>query len=199
MNYKLYNDYELIYMVRENDDSSRDILFEKYKPIIKSIASEFYNKYSDYGYDFDDFLQEGYIYFQKALCKYDENKECLFYTFVILCLRRGFLSFCRRITCSSKNIAYSDIVDIDEYSYIDNSSDVEMIALDKEYDIKIKELLFSLPFEIANVFELRINNFTYNEIGELLEIPISTVNFRCKKVKKAMNMFIDSYCYEKAK
>ena len=72
----------------------------------------------------------------------------------------------------------------------------------KEIDEQIFRKLcriFCTEEEIANVFELRINNFTYNEIGELLNIPISTVNFRCKKVKKAMNMFIDSYCYEKAK
>ena len=37
MDYKDYNDYELIYMVRENDDSSYDILFQKYIPIIKRM------------------------------------------------------------------------------------------------------------------------------------------------------------------
>ena len=42
MKYKQYNDYELIYMVRENDDSSRDILYQKYIPIIHHLANNFY-------------------------------------------------------------------------------------------------------------------------------------------------------------
>ena len=45
MNYK-QNDYELIYMVRENDEVSQDLLYEKYLPIIKNLASEFYQKYN---------------------------------------------------------------------------------------------------------------------------------------------------------
>ena len=51
MNYKNYNDYELISMVRENDEFSYYSLFEKYKPIVKNISKEFYDRYSDYGYD----------------------------------------------------------------------------------------------------------------------------------------------------
>jgi len=39
MNYKKINDYELLYMVRENDDYSKDLLYEKYLPIIKSLAN----------------------------------------------------------------------------------------------------------------------------------------------------------------
>ena len=45
MKYKNYNDYELIYMVKENDDFSYDALYKKYMPIIKSIAYDFYIKY----------------------------------------------------------------------------------------------------------------------------------------------------------
>ena len=37
MNYK--NDYEIIYMIRENDDIARNIMFDKYMPIVKNIAS----------------------------------------------------------------------------------------------------------------------------------------------------------------
>ena len=119
MNYKNYNDYELIYMVREKDESSNEILYEKYNPIIRNITYEYYRKYSVYGYDYDDFLQEGYIAFQNALCKYDENKDCLFYTFVVFCLRRSLGTFCRKISTRSKNLSNTEFVNIDDYSCID--------------------------------------------------------------------------------
>ena len=63
MNYKKYNDYELFYKVKECDEVSNGILLKKYLPIIKKIASDAYKGYGCYGYDYDDFLQEGYIGF----------------------------------------------------------------------------------------------------------------------------------------
>ena len=44
MNYKNYNDYELIYSVREKDDFAFDIIFEKYQPIIKKFATDFFQR-----------------------------------------------------------------------------------------------------------------------------------------------------------
>ena len=39
MDYKKYNDNELIYMVQENDESSTDILIRKYRPIIFKLSN----------------------------------------------------------------------------------------------------------------------------------------------------------------
>ena len=40
MNYKNINDYEVLYMIRENSDDARDLIFQKYSPIIKKIANK---------------------------------------------------------------------------------------------------------------------------------------------------------------
>ena len=195
MNYKLYNDYELIYMVRESDDISRDILYEKYKPIMMNIVSDYYNKFSDYGYDYDDFLQEAYISFQKALRFYDDSKSCLFYTFAIMCIKRGLLSFCRKISCERRNLSSYNLVDIDNCIIVDNNVDINNSIIYNDFENKLKGLMLDFSFDISNVFELRINGFTYSEIGTILDIPLSTVNFRCRKVKKAIeSLFCDYYC-----
>ena len=44
MKYKSYNDNELIYLIRENDDDSLDILFKKYRPIIISLCNYYYSR-----------------------------------------------------------------------------------------------------------------------------------------------------------
>ena len=100
MKYKNYNDYELIYMVKENDDFCYGELYKKYMPIIKSLAYEYYNKYSNYGYDFDDFVQESFLAFHNAIKFFDEKKDILFYTFAILCIRRSLIIFVRCL-CSN--------------------------------------------------------------------------------------------------
>ena len=156
MNYK-QNDYELIYMVRENDEVSQDLLYEKYLPIIKNLASEFYQKYNSYGYDFDDFFQEALIAFQKSIINFNEEKETLFYTFTVLCIRRALLSFCRNISNKTKNVSNNNYVSIEEYDniFLDQKADIEMISNDYEIEKILKELIISLPF-ITKMFKNQV-------------------------------------------
>ena len=183
MNYKNYNDYELISMVRENDEFSYYSLFEKYKPIVKNISKEFYDRYSDYGYDYDDFIQEGYVGFQNALNKYDSSKGALFYTFVELCIRRRLLSFTKNITIQKRNISNKYFVSLDDLDVGDNS-----VSLNDELDYEdtmntIKDVLYSLDLKYTAPFELKMNNFSLKEISILLEVSINSVSYRVNLVR----------------
>ena len=183
MNYKNYNDYELISMVRENDEFSYYSLFEKYKPIVKNISKDFYDRYSDYGYDYDDFIQEGYVGFQNALNKYDSSKGALFYTFVELCIRRRLLSFTKNITLPKRNISNKYFVSLDDLDVRDNS-----VSLNDELDYEdtmntIKDVLYSLDLKYTAPFELKMNNFSLKEISTLLEVSINSVSYRVNLVR----------------
>lgn len=183
MNYKNYNDYELISMVRENDEFSYYSLFEKYKPIVKNISKEFYDRYSDYGYDYDDFIQEGYVGFQNALNKYDSSKGALFYTFVELCIRRRLLSFTKNISLPKRNISNKHFISLDDLDVRDNS-----VSLNDELDYEdtmniIKDVLYSLDLKYTAPFELKMNNFSLKEISILLEVSINSVSYRVNLVR----------------
>lgn len=183
MNYKNYNDYELISMVRENDEFSYYSLFEKYKPIVKNISKEFYDRYSDYGYDYDDFIQEGYVGFQNALNKYDSSKGALFYTFVELCIRRRLLSFTKNISLPKRNISNKYFISLDDLDVRDNS-----VSLNDELDYEdtmniIKDVLYSLDLKYTAPFELKMNNSSLKEISILLEVSINSVSYRVNLVR----------------
>ena len=75
MDYKKYNDYELIYMVHENDEESNSILLRKYSPIIGKICSKYYKRFNQYGYDYEDFYQEGLAAFYRAIKYYDDKRH----------------------------------------------------------------------------------------------------------------------------
>ncbi len=184
MDYKKYNDYELLYMVRENDDASRNVLYEKYQPIIKKIANEFYLRFSSYGYDYDDFIQEANIAFQRSIIHYNEDKNNTFYTFSILCVRRSLLSFCRKISNSRKNISNVEFVDIDECNISDVTSDIFQLYEHKQLENIFREIILELPLEVSCIFELKFNGFTYHEIGILLDIPSSTAEFKNRTAKR---------------
>lgn len=193
MNYKQYNDYELIDQIRENSEDSKNIMVEKYHPIIYHLAEEYYHKFSDYGYDFDDFVQEARISFYKALNSYDDRKNSLFYSFVILCIRRGLLSFCRNISNTRKNLSSRYFIDLDQCYVEDEKSNFSNLFSDREFESLCHEAILKLPFDIGIILELKLNGFTYREISTLLDIPTSTVEFRCRKARKKLRNMLQIY------
>ena len=192
MKYKNYNDYELIYMVRENDEYSYGILFDKYLPIVKRIAFDYYKNFNGYGYEYDDFLQEGYLGFQKAISSYDDTKDNLFYTFVTLCIKRRILSFCRRMTCNKNNINDSNFIPIED-SNIASSDDTEILFIKKELYHNIWDVVYSFPFEYTCVFELKYNQFQYHEIEKLINVPIRRAEFMMGRIYKRIRQEVNFY------
>ena len=191
MVYKDINDYYLIDMICENDELSYGMLFDKYRPLIKKIASNFYRNYKNYGYEYDDFLQEGYLGFYKTLKNFNLNKSVLFYTFVSLCVNRQLISFVNKISSKAYNYI---LLPLDEYDLI-------YTGVKDNYDYYleelIKEVLNESSIEDASVFELRYNNFSYKEIEVLLDIDYAQAEYRYRKLKLLLKDKIDSLIKEK--
>lgn len=195
MDYKKYNDNELIYMVRENDESSSDILLNKYMPIILSLSKKFYNDYSRYGYDFEDFYQEALSAFYRAIGKYDSSKEVLFYSFVVLCIKRSLSSFSKKIyTHINKSLDINNL-DISDYEYCIEDDKANPRIRDSYNGLQdiIREVIFSLPIESGAILELKINGFTYKEIGILLDIPTSSVEFKIRRARNMLRKKVKNY------
>lgn len=191
MVYKDINDYYLIDMICENDELSYGMLFDKYRPLIKKIASNFYRNYKNYGYEYDDFLQEGYLGFYKALKKFNLNKSVLFYTFVSLCVNRQLISFVNKISSKAYNYI---LLPLDEYDLIYTG-----VKDNNDYYLEelIKEVINESSIEDASVFELRYNNFSYKEIEVLLDIDYAQAEYRYRKLKLLLKDKIDSLIKEK--
>lgn len=175
MNYKDYNDYELIYMVRENDEDSYYVLFNKYMPIIRKIAYSYYKSYKTYGYELDDFIQEAYIAFQRAVSKYNSSKNVLFYTFSILCIHRSLITFCLKISNDTKNISNTYLESIDNIPISDELNSLDDYFVYKSNIVEMWNIIYKRPIEYISVFELRWNHFSYDEISMLLDLPIRKV------------------------
>lgn len=194
MDYKKYNDNELIYMVRENDEISTNILLNKYYPIILNISNEYYKKYNGYIYDFDDFYQEGLVSFYKALSTYNNTKDVLFYTYVVFCIRRSLSSFGKLV---NKKKNKDENIDINELEYAIEDVKTNPINRDSYIELEniVRDVIFSLPLESGSILELKTNGFTYKEIGKLLDIPISSVEFKSRRARKMLrNRVMDYYC-----
>ena len=72
-----YNDFELVSLIRENNEEAREILYNKYKPIIVKKSTDQIYKLGSYGMEINDLIQEGYIGLDNAI-NLDDDKEYLF-------------------------------------------------------------------------------------------------------------------------
>lgn len=186
MDYKQINDYEVMYMVRENDEEARGILLKKYVPIVSRIASKYLPLVKAFGIDFDDLLQEGMIALNKAINSYDDNSGVLFYTYVLLCVERHIITYCRRSNNKKNYFLNYSIISDDYYLLKDDKSSVDEFVNEKlaeEIFTRYKNL-FDIRY--SSVFELRYNGFTYKEISDLLDISIGTVDARLSKIRKLL-------------
>jgi RNA polymerase sigma factor (sigma-70 family) len=196
MGYNKYNDYELLYMVRENDDDCKSLLIEKYIPIMKSISFDFYKRFSDYGCDFDDFYIEAQLAFQRAIANFSEDKNILFYTFACVCIENSLKTFCRNLTCKKNGVLNSDTVDITELQIPDLKADIASFVNTSEIEEIVRKTIFNISLEDSSVLELKYNGFCFKDISILLDCPISSVQFRFRRLSKSLRHKLSEYYYK---
>lgn len=185
MKYKDINDYELCYLVRENDDDAMNLLFKKYDSVINKISSAFYKNYQYIGIDYEDLVQEARIGLIKALKGYNDE-QALFFTYVNICVERQLITYCRNYN-NLKNYPLNFSIG-DDFLFKFSGSDIssnysEFILMENEYFLECKN---KLKFNQSIVFELRYNDFSYKEIAKLLDIPLSTVDGRLQLIRKKL-------------
>lgn len=198
--YKNLNDYEQLYLICENDEYAKEKIFNKYKPIIVSIAKK-YLTYSNNRFDLDDLIQEGYIGLNRAISSFNDKENVLFYTFSIVCIERQIKSYYRQYK-TLKNYhfynSYSLDMEIDDMTLSDIVEDKSILnspTLFLDNSCLEEELInfkHSLDFRTSLVFELRYNGFKYREIADLLDISIGIVDssiHNCKeRLKKCLKL-----------
>lgn len=198
--YKNVNDYEQLYLVSENDDYAKERLFNKYKPIIISIAKK-YLDYTNNRFDIEDLIQEGYIGLNKAISSFDEHEGVLFYTFSLVCIERQIKAYYRSYNALKNyyiNNSCSLDMEIDNMLLGDIIEDTNIdsdpaLTYDNRYlQERIIAFKNSLDFRHSLVFELRYNGFKYREISELLDIPISIVDNCIHFCKEKLKIFMNN-------
>lgn len=194
MDYKNVNDYELVYRIRENDDEvAINTLVTKYEPLIGKLAKKYLPQAKYQGADMNDLIQEGRIAVIKALNSYSSNNTSLFYTYVLICINRHFITYCRNLSAIKHSPLNYSVSDEMIYNLGDITFDPNYCLCEKyDEDVLIRQI-FSLDFLDSNIFELRYNGFSYNEISTLLDINSSTVSRRLCKIRKTLQRIKDKF------
>ena len=150
----------------------------------------------------NDLIQEGMIGLTQAINDFKEQKNVQFQTFANLCIDRKIFSFIRNIT-RDKHRLLNESISIDasysstgkpliEMLFDENNINPEEIFIEREakYELfnKIDEKLSKSEKE---VFDLRMQGFSYKEISELLNITTKAVDGTLSRIKNKITNILE--------
>ena len=200
MNYREFNDHELLSYVAEADtmEESSEILIKKYQPLVVSMAQKKVSSCANLGIELKDLIQEGYLGLYQAIDTYDAKKDVLFYTYAKTCIESRMLSLIissRRLKHKilNESVSYEMTEDIPSLEAVleDTNSNPESYIIEnenlQELTRQIKERLTS--FE-QSVFDLKVNHFTYREIAELLDKDPKAIDNAMQRIKTKVSTYL---------
>ena len=180
-------------------EEATDILFEKYKPLIYSIATKMYK--DNLGLDLNDLVSAGMIGFSIAINTYNEHKDTLFFTYARKCIETKIATLLKGATRQKYRILNDSIsvealeeefnIDLDKLIG-DDKKNPETIMVDNEnlneLIVGIKKTLTS--FELQ-VFDLKKNGFNYREIAEALGVDAKKIDNAIQRIKTKIKNYLE--------
>jgi len=170
MQYKFndYNDYELIELIKENNEEAIDIMYQKYEGLIKNRVNRFKIKPSM----FEDFVQEGRLALNKAIHTYKMDSNKTFNKFFDMVLQRRFITLLKQNQKDFYNIVYVD----DVFSLIQEDPHESLKdPLDENLMTELERKVYRYRF---------IEQFKPREIAQMLKIDPKQVYNACNRIKK---------------
>ena len=192
--YKNVNDYELLYLISENDECAYNDIYTKYKEIAKIEAKKAYKKCKYLGISVDDLYQVGQLGLTKAITNYKESEGILFYTCASVYINKEIQTFIRDKQRHKHNIL-SDSISLDKELDMDGTTLFEIYSCDEDvqnnYDsyLKCKKILdfkYYFPSFYSQIYELRLNGFTNQEIATLLDVKYKKIDNALIKIKNLL-------------
>lgn len=197
MDYKEFNDYELLSYIKEGNEDANNIILKKYSPLINKIAGEMIYFCKNNGLDKNDLFQEGLIGLDHAIDKYQEQENILFYTYAKTCIKRKIISV---IIAANRNknkllnesISYDDEENLLMKMIKDSNPNPEEIVIDNEKEEQlIKKIKNNLTDLEDQVFELMISGFNYREIARILDKDQKSIDNTIQRLKSKIKKLIN--------
>ena len=198
MNYKDFNDYELLDHIHSCNEDANEIMIYKYRPLTVNLAKKLI-KYCNGGIDLNDLIQEGLVGLNEAINSFREDKETNFGTYAKLCIERRMYSLVKstrtyknKILNESISLEDEDETNIDRF-LVDNTTNPSEMVEENDYQEKVLNALNNQLTDLEKqVFELKKNDFNYKEIAEILDkdpkVIDNTIQRIKAKLKKILNL-----------
>ncbi|MBQ4634533.1 MAG: sigma-70 family RNA polymerase sigma factor [Bacilli bacterium] len=200
MNYRDYNDHELLLYISENNEEASQIMFDKYTPFIINTANKMYKYCPNTGLEVSDLIQEGMLGLNSAILTFKEQNDNAFYTYAKTCIERKMISLMvssnrQKYRLLNESLSLNDTLDNDifelEEHLGDNSYNPEYRLFEHETEEELingfKKQLTDLEEE---VFLLKIGGLDYKEIAEVLDKELKTIDNALQRIKIKLKKYL---------
>lgn len=195
------NDYELVSMAQEQNEDATLILHQKYQPLIHKKSRKFYQYLQNKGIELEDLIQECTIGFEEAIHNFNQNDNVRFYTFACVCMDRQLMSELTRLNRDKHKFLNEAIPleTIDENNengnlidFIqDNTNNPEIGLLSKsETENLYAQIIKHLTSLEECVFRLKIQNFNYKEIADILDKDEKSIDNAIQRIKTKIKTIV---------
>ena len=180
------SDETLIDIYRKGDEAAIEVLFERYKDIVRKKAKAMYLA----GGDSDDLIQEGMIGLYKAVRDYDDTKEAAFKTFASMCINRQLINAVA-VSNRKKNIPLNTYVSFDMPAYPDEDNETRLVDILKPESEQNPEKLF-IDREYSDSFkkkllQLYMEDNDYRQIAMLLGKTPKSIDNAIQRIRAKAN------------
>lgn len=200
MQYKEYNDYELLYMVKENDETAYNLLYEKYKPLVISLAKKYASTYQNYGIDINDYILEGYVGLDTSIKRFKDYDEHKFQNLLCTCVIRQMQNLIKQARQKRNHILNNSLyyetmqknqeLDFLEIKADENAINPEEMLIDLESTNELyNNIKSNLKGIELDVFKLKSKGYTNIEIAKKLNKPVKSINNAITRIKKKYNKY----------
>lgn len=181
--YTDYSDELLVQKYKDGEVAVFEIIYAKYKNMIKSCARRFFLV----GGDNEDLMQEGVIGLLNAVNTF--NGKTQFSTYAYTCIKNAVITAVNRAQ-SQKNKALNSSVSIhtitDELFNLYRDPEDEVIGRESANELMQNIENALSDFEIT-VLKLFIDGLSYTEIGERLNKTPKSIDNALQRIKRKIN------------
>ena len=200
--YNNLTDEEIIYQIKQGDESALVYLLEKYKDIVNAKVG----KYFIIGAEREDVIQEGMIGLFKAIKDFNPEKQNTFKSFANICVERQLITAIKSSN-RQKHMPLNSYLSLNTAAYDNNDENsVELIdtfdskTVEDPLETIMKEEYYN---EIQNAVNKSLSKFekqvldrfikgeSYVTIAKRLDSPVKSVDNAIQRIRKKAikNMF----------
>ena len=197
------NEYELLYLYRQNDEEAQQMMVNQYHRLIWSIVYKFQGAIHYMGISKDDLFQEGMLGLLEALDCYREELKVPFKNFACLCAERQMRSLIRKhsgqnygIIANSisldQSLVNEDSLMVKDTIASDDSSSDPVWSFYYRYNIEqLKEKMKDFSELEKQVMQYRYLGYTYKEIAQKCDVNFKLVDNTIQKLKRKVVCLFD--------
>jgi RNA polymerase sigma-70 factor (ECF subfamily) len=183
--YGTYDDRSLVKMVTEGDSTAFDALFARHSEMIYSTLLKFTGN-SD---DVDDLMQEAFMKAYLKIGLYDPKYD--FGAWIYTIARNTFVDFSRLRKSNALNPQNIPLESGSTSQLSASTPNPEDYIINAQQRAQIERYIAMLPEDYRQLFELRfIDEYSYEEISEKLDMKLGTVKTRIFRVRNMMCQLI---------